>query len=144
MVFLPRNPLRGPGLAAWKPLKTITQGSVTEAASLDLSFTELDDAGLKFLAHQTELVWLDLKQTRVSNLAPLAKLTKLSFLGVNETRVNDAGLEGLSNLEKLETLDVRGTRVTEKGLEPIKRLPSLISLKRPEIRSDAWPPRPAD
>ena len=100
--------------------------------TLDLSFTEVTDAGLKELAPLKNLTTLDLGYTKVTNaglkeLAPLKNLTKLYL---NRTRVTDAGLNELGPLKNLTTLSLYDTKVTNAGVAELqKALPNCTISK---------------
>lgn len=97
---------------------------------LDLSYTDVGDAGLAHLADLTKLEWLILNETRVTSagLAQLARLTNLRELRLNECQVTDDGLAILKNLPRLETLQLDHTEITDAGLVHIEGLHDLKSL----------------
>ncbi len=67
-----------------------------------LSLWPCQISDLEPLAKLTSLEWLDLEDTRVSDLVPLAKLTALECLNLNRTKVSDLGpLAGLTALDFL-------------------------------------------
>ena len=75
---------------------------LTPGTSLDLSGTQVTDAGLK-------------------SLEPLDKLTSLDL---QSTQVTDEGLKALVALPKLTSLKLAQTRVTAKGVADLqKQLP---------------------
>jgi hypothetical protein len=69
-----------------------------------------------------KLKFLNLGSTRVSDLSALAKLTRLKKLHLNETRVSD--VSALASLKSLKTLDLSGTSVSD-----ISALASLTKLE---------------
>ena len=91
-------------------------------SQLDLGGTDVSD--LAPLAGLTGLQWLGLDGTGVSDLAPLAGLTGLETLFLNGTDVSD--LAPLAGLTGLETLDLGGTGVSD--LAPLAGLTGLQRL----------------
>lgn len=81
-----------------------------------------------FEAPWPELTEIDISQTSISDLGPLAALGSLEFVSVYNTPVED--LRPLGGLEHLESLDARSTRVTQ--LPSLKR---MVSLKRLSVSS---------
>jgi Leucine-rich repeat (LRR) protein len=76
------------------------------------------------LASLTALQQLDLKNTRIGDLAPLAGLTALRSLSLRGTQVND--LAALAHLTSLQVLDLSDTRVEDLG--PLAGLAALQRL----------------
>lgn len=96
---------------------------------LDLSAnrSRITDHELGFLAHLTELEWLDLNGTAISNggLASLCGLSGLRTLKLAATGVTDAGLQVLHHLPHLELLNLAGTAITDAGLSNVHACPRL-------------------
>ena len=90
--------------------------------SLDLAETRISD--LRPLASLAALKRLDLRGTQVSDLEPLANLKRLEWLDLWRTQVSD--LRPLASLTALKRLDLRGTQVSD--LEPLANLKRLKSL----------------
>jgi hypothetical protein len=82
------------------------------------------------LADLTELVWLDLQDTNATDdaLIPLAHLKNLERLRLDETAVTDAGLAHLAGLPNLHTLNLSQTAITDTGLAHLEHLESLGEL----------------
>jgi len=114
--------IAGPSFGDAELLKLASVGS--ELVWLDLSRTGITDAGLTALSKMPNLERLDLRGTAVGDdgvrtLAPnLKKLESLSLYG---TGVTDAGLTALQELRSLRRLYVGGTRVTESGLSALRK-----------------------
>src|SRR5262245_37902199 len=89
------------GVVARLPVPSVSFG-------LRLSFTPVDDAGLK----------------------EVAKLRSLHTLQLGDTKVTDAGLKELAGLKSLDTLDLYGTEVTDAGLKQLAALKSLHAPRR--------------
>ena len=90
--------------------------------SLDLANTRISD--LAPLARFTMLQSINLNGTPVSNLAPLTNLATLRTLDLGETPVSD--LAPLADLAALRMLDLRQTRVSD--LAPLANLAALQTL----------------
>ena len=81
----------------------------TNLQALDLSGTDVTDAGLK----------------------DLASLTHLQALSLSVTKVTDAGLKELARLTNLQRIDLTGTMVTHFGMNELQtKLPSCQIIKR--------------
>ncbi len=91
---------------------------------------KVTDAGMKELAPAIALTSLHLGTTQVSDagLKELAPLTNLYSLYLNETRVTDAGIKNLAPLTKLATLYLQDTPVTDAGLKELASLKNLRAL----------------
>lgn len=95
--------------------------------------TQLDLSGEKFhaLAHIPPqvtsiagLLWLDLDSTQITDLSPLAPLTTLQTLWLNNTPITD--LSPLAPMTALHVLGLRGTPVSDLSrLAPLTALQSL-------------------
>ena len=107
--------------------------SLTNLSSLNLSQTQVTDAGLKELAHFKNLRILHLWRTQVTDagLTNLAPLTNLYVLDLNSTQVTDAGLKNLAPLTNLGVLSLPETKVTNAGL---KELASHTNLSVLDLR----------
>ena len=97
-------------------------------AWLDLSKTDVTDAGMDNLAEMEALRRLYLKHTAVGDdgLAALAGLGALAYLNLFGAQVTDEGLRHLGALESLETVYLWQTGVTEAGAEELRA-------RRPEL-----------
>jgi hypothetical protein len=95
---------------------------------LELSGTQVRDAGLAHLKGLTNLRVLSLTETQVSDggLAHLKGLTNLERLMLADTKVSDAGLVHLKGLKNLEKLYLFGSKVTDAGVADLKKaLPTV-------------------
>jgi hypothetical protein len=95
---------------------------------LKIESAELDS--LAPLAHLTELEWLDLDDTGLTDagIAPVAGFQKLKILQISRTHVGDAGLAHLGRLPMLESLHLGRTIITDAGLVHLGHLPLLKNL----------------
>lgn len=100
---------------------------LTDLQGLDLTDTQVSDAGMEHLKGLTKLHILGLGGTQVSDagLEHLKGLANLEVLSLGGTQVSDAGLEHLKGLTKLSALDLRSTKVRDAGLEQLKGLTNL-------------------
>jgi Leucine-rich repeat (LRR) protein len=87
----------------------------------------VDDRNLAPLADLSELVWIDLQATSVTDagLVHLSGLKKLERLRLDETQISDAGLARLAGLANLRVLNLSETQITDAGLAHLKHLPRL-------------------
>ena len=91
----------------------------TNLQALDLSGTDVTDAGLKDLASLTHLQALSLSVTKVTDVGikRLARLTNLQTLRLTDTQVTDYGFQDLARLTKLKAINLNGTPVTDEGVK---------------------------
>ncbi len=92
--------------------------------TLDLSNTQITDAGLEHLKGLTNLYSLRLDNTQItdSGLVHLKGLTNLrGILWLSGTQVTDAGLEHLKKLTKLHFLHLSNTNVTDEGVKKLQQ-----------------------
>ena len=113
--------------------------------SVNLHKRKVDDSSLSSLAHLSNLKYLDLSDTNVSDLTFLAKLTRLEGLDLAATSVKD--LSPLTNLTALKTLRLcgnTGQMPTCSGhvhdVSPLENLSALesLDLSRNPVAS-LWP-----
>ena len=90
-----------------------------DVVGVALHNTQVSD--LSPLANLTKLEWLYLNITPVSEVTPLAKLTKLELLDLDNTQVND--VSPLAKLTKLEWLNLNKTQVSD--VSPLAKLTKL-------------------
>lgn len=95
--------------------------------SFHLTETTVNDDVLKHLPHAGNIIWLNLRGTKVSDagLQNIGKLKNLKKLHLELTEVSDAGLKHLVNLDELEYLNLYGTSVSDAGLDDIAKLKKL-------------------
>lgn len=93
-----------------------------QVVAVDLGETLVSDLGP--LAHLPRLEGLVLCRTRVSDLTPLANLKSLQSLSLAHTPVND--LTPLASLKGLQSLSISNTHVSDLG--PLANLPRLETL----------------
>ena len=102
---------------------------VEEVIWLNLKDTKITDAGLKHLANLKNLKKLHLERTAVTDegLANLSELSNLNYLNLYGTKVTDAGLDKLTNLKNLKQLYLWESGVSEDGAERLKQaIPGLV------------------
>jgi predicted Ser/Thr protein kinase len=98
---------------------------------LDLSRTQVTDAGMRRLAGLKRLRELVLFKTAVGDagMQAVGQLTALETLELQFTGVGDAGLGRLTGLARLRDLSLVRTRVTSAGMAHVARLKSLAALR---------------
>ena len=90
-----------------------------------------DDAGLKTLIPVApQLAWLDVSKTQITDagLADIAQLPNLTRLHLEKTGITDAGIPHIAKLGKLEYLNLYGTKVSDAGIAQLKELKNLKKL----------------
>ena len=106
--------------------------AMTGLLHLDLSRTQADDEALAFVAHQAQLMELDVwgcDRITDAGLVHLEALQRLERLELGQCPgVTDAGLPALVALPRLSTLGVAGTRVGDGGLAAIRQMRTLKRL----------------
>ena len=101
-----------------KQADTIYSDSVAEPVSLSEHMLE------QLVGVAPLLIQLDLRKTGLEDVSPIARLTCLQDLKLNDTQVNN--LRVLSGLLHLQKLNVSGTQVSD--LSPLTGLPNLQEL----------------
>ena len=104
--------------------------ALTEIYELGLSNDQVSDRRLPCLARLKRLRFLDLSNTRITDagLKQLEVLPRLCSLGLRDTPVSDDGLKQLKRLKQLRGLDLSNTRITDAGLKQLEVLRGLVSL----------------
>ncbi len=120
---------------------------------INLRETSVSDVGLKYLANQENLRFLEISETDVTSLNPIKNLRRLQDLRcdqlesltdrkaialgnfrelrtliLNDTGIGDATLERLVGLNELQTLDLGFTRISDDALRHVAALQNLESL----------------
>lgn len=109
-------------LAALEPI-------ASQVLWLDLSGTQITDAGLAVVERFPNLTRLHLNRTAITDagVAHVARLSHLEYLNLYGTKVTDASLTPLAGLANLRALYIWQTGVTPKGIERLKAsLPQLV------------------
>ncbi len=104
-------------------------GVLKELRRLDLSNADIDDAGVRHIAHlPLQELWLQSTDITDASAATLSKIKSLYFLQLNATSLSDAFLENLQPLPELKDLGMRGTLVTNAGMKYLSRHSNLEQL----------------
>jgi len=95
---------------------------LTNLRGLDLTDSEVTDAGLEHLKGLSGLSSLYLSGTQITDagLEHLAELSSLEMLFLVDTQITDAGLEHLRGLTNLRELPLYGTQVTDEGVNKLQ------------------------
>lgn len=90
-------------------------------ADLDLSRSQITDAGTEILKEMPRLVRLNLSKTGIgdSALDNLTGLKDLRYLNLYETKVTDAGLKKIAKLPNLEAVYLWGSGATKQGVKQL-------------------------
>jgi hypothetical protein len=93
---------------------------------LNMANCSIDDEDLSRVGAMTGLIYLDLRDTRVTDagLSQLAKLQRLEYLHL-PVQTTDAGVRHLAGLTQLRELNLRKSQVTDEALATLQRLTSL-------------------
>jgi Leucine-rich repeat (LRR) protein len=103
--------------------------ALKELRRLDLTDADIDDDGLRLIAHlPLRELWLQGTKITDASAATLSKINSLDFLQLNATSLSDAFLERLDPLPELANLGLRGTHVTGVGMKYLSRHPKLSKL----------------
>lgn len=110
---------------------------INSLITLDLSNTGITDAVFQFLGSLKNLETLDLSYTKVTgkDLSELAE-TKLKYLSLDFTCVNDNSIPEILNIGKLRSISLLGTRVTDLAIRDLVGLKHLESIELPVHASD--------
>jgi Leucine Rich Repeat (LRR) protein len=104
-------------------------GKLTEIRGLDLSGAEIDDEGLRQIAHlPLSELWLQSTKITDKSAATISKIKTLDFLQLNATSVSNEFLEQLQSMPALAKLGLRGTQVTGAGMKFLSRHPKLTQV----------------
>lgn len=103
----------------------------TEIHTLLADHSQITDAGLESVAGLHNLRWLDLSdspQVTSAGMKHLHDLTQLEFINLRRTQVSDEGLAHLQDKKHLRRLDLGMTKVTGTGLRRVTASTQLREL----------------
>lgn len=109
---------------------------LTKLRDLDISFTEITDAGLVHLKNSSlQRLNLSLDAITDSGLVSLETLDDLISLDLSSTKVTNKGLRYLKNLPELRELDLSWLRIDDAGIAYLKDLTEMrkLNLSRTEV-----------
>jgi hypothetical protein len=101
-------------------------GSFSKLEEVNLTNSEIDDAGLVHLQRLANLRCLTLQSTNITDggLIHLRHLLALRDLNLGHTKITDSGLQHLTSLTGLQHLNLLGTKTTRAGVDDLaKALP---------------------
>ena len=107
---------------------------LTKLKEIELTGNQITDAGLVHLGGLTHLERLELKNTKVTDLTPIRGLTRLNWLNVQGSPLNDKAIEPIAAFRDLQDLNLGQTDITDKALSFIVNLPKLESLSLNQTR----------
>ncbi len=107
----------------------ISAADTTREMSFYLSDKPIGDEQIKDISSVTEVIWLNLAGTDVTDegLKSLEGMP-LKKLHLEKTKIGDNGLAHLKSFKDLEYLNLYGSKVTDAGLEHLKELKNLKKL----------------
>lgn len=86
----------------------------------DFSFDKKNIKNLEGIQHFENLVFLNLCRNELEDLLPLNNLTKLKYLYLDSSKINEKNLEGLDVLEQIQELTLNFNDI--KNLEFVKKM----------------------
>ena len=105
---------------------------------VDLSRTQVTDAGLQHIGKLGRLTHLNLNRTEVtdSGIKHLAGLRSLEWLNLYGTKVTDACLPDLAKHKKLTALYIWNTAITDAGADKLRKaLPKTKIVRETDIKA---------
>ncbi|GMH42759.1 hypothetical protein BSKO_10678 [Bryopsis sp. KO-2023] len=106
-------------------------GHLSNLRYLDLRNTGIENKGLAHMAaNLTKLIWLSLQFTEVNDrgMVALANMTQLRFLYLFGPLITDAGVKHLARLKDLRKLNLNNTRVSDIAVNYLLGLTNLVQL----------------
>src|SRR5262245_47605707 len=100
---------------------------IANLTTVNLIDTQVGDEAAPALAQLSGLRSLDLSGTQITDagLKPLHGLTALSF---RNTAVSDAGLTAVANFAELRSLNAAGTKITDAGMKKLSQKFRVLNL----------------
>ncbi len=103
-----------------------TKARYPQLVELDVGASELGNAGLARLVKSSPAIEnLDISSTKVTAIAPVETLTRLTRLDLSSLPVTDADLARLVRMPSLRWLDITSTKVSQAAAD---RIPSTIEV----------------
>ncbi|MEO1993993.1 MAG: hypothetical protein ABGZ17_01820 [Planctomycetaceae bacterium] len=99
-----------------------------ELRSLDLDNAQVTSEGMKLVSQWKNIHRINLTNTQVTDITPLAELPHLESLKLNFSPVRKEHLTGLSQLKSLTDLGAGYIRVTDEDVIEIVKCPQLVDL----------------
>ena len=114
---------------------------MTELEKLELSGTQISDAGLSHLRNLAKLKSLSLDQTRVAGpgLVHLEHLPNLKHLSLNRNMINAAGVEQLKKFADLEMLSITKVQVSDVAMAELRARVAEVACLTAERTSSKRP-----
>ena len=113
-----------------KPTGELTRADLERVRVFDFRSPLLTDEGLKDVARLSQLSRLYLNETRITDegLKELPRLELLTCLDLSSTNITNAGLREVARLKQLTELNLYNTQITDEGLKEVARLQQLTYL----------------
>jgi Leucine-rich repeat (LRR) protein len=161
MLRLEGTRVQGPGLVHLKRLTRLEDlrlpsfpftdddlshlAGLTRLTNIAITGDRVTNAGLAHFRAMGDLQFLNVTHTKITSLEAIRNLTKIRFLDLTDTPIDDKGLEAVANFRELEYLNLSDTGITDAGLDYLCSLPRLtwLDLSRTAV-TDAGLTRFAD
>lgn len=103
--------------------------SLDQCIYLDLSNTDVTDAGMKYLV-EANVELLDLSSTQVGDqgIRELMQIKSLAGLHIGRTQITDDGVRYLLSKPALDSLSLSHTGITDEGLKSVGQLTHMNTL----------------
>jgi hypothetical protein len=115
------------------PVTDRTLGYLSTATllrGLELSSTNVDGSGMRYLRGCKQLDYIDLTGSPIkTGMASLAELPKLHFINLSKTQITDEELAQLGKSKSLVSLSLFDTQITDDGLKTLDAIPTLNSAR---------------
>jgi internalin A len=114
-----------------KPEGELTEEDFAKVTNLILTGEQqVGDECLKEVAKLQKLEYLELSNTRITDegLKEVAKMQKLTNLGLFGTKITDEGLKEVTKLQHLTHLGLSYTKITDAGLKEVAKMQKLTNL----------------
>ena len=109
---------------------TVRQLGGGKAVEFHLGARDLDDAALACVAGRTDIVSLNLRDTKITSAGTihLKGLSGLRRLHLERTAIDDRAMQNIAQLTKLEYLNLYSTKVSDASVAQLKKLTKLKQL----------------
>ena len=111
-----------------KRIREMVQTNVPLKIKMKVTDSDRELEMLTRMFSKNQIIELYLRETQITDLAPLAELTNLRVLDLSGTQITDAGLAHLAGLTNLKVLNIGETGITDAELVHLAGLTNLQEL----------------